>query len=71
MNGQYMVSEGSPFPDPLSLIEYYQTMKNGFITTPKLPCNRQPDQEAIAFRGLSVRELHAQMKSAAKKMVSF
>ncbi|RUS75078.1 hypothetical protein EGW08_017155 [Elysia chlorotica] len=68
MNGQYIVSEGSPFSDPLSLIEHYQTMKNGFITTPKVPCNRQPEQEAIAFRGLSVKELHAQMKSAAKRM---
>ncbi|GFR68117.1 tyrosine-protein kinase [Elysia marginata] len=68
MNGQYMVGEGSPFSDPLSLIEHYQTMKNGFITTPRVPCNRQPDQEAIAFRGLSVKELHAHMKSAAKKM---
>lgn len=68
MNGQYMVSEGSPFSDPVSLIEHYQTMKNGFITIPRVPCNRQPDQEAIAFRGLSVKELHAHMKSAAKKM---
>ncbi|GFO37119.1 tyrosine-protein kinase [Plakobranchus ocellatus] len=68
VNGQYMVSEGTPFPDPLSLIKHYQMLNNGFATMPKVPCNRHEGQEAIAFRGLSVEELHAHMKAAAKKM---
>uniref|UniRef100_A0A0B6YSM1 Tyrosine-protein kinase n=1 Tax=Arion vulgaris TaxID=1028688 RepID=A0A0B6YSM1_9EUPU len=68
IDGQYMIAEGVAFPDPVSLIQHYQNNNSGFVTVPRIPCSRSPQQEAIAFRGLSYRDLHSHMKETAKNM---
>ncbi|XP_059140212.1 tyrosine-protein kinase SYK-like [Physella acuta] len=68
IDGQFMIAEGVTFRDPVALIQHYQTHKTGFVTVPKIPCCRRPDQDAIAFRGLSYQDLHTHMRSAARNM---
>ncbi|KAI8773425.1 tyrosine-protein kinase SYK [Biomphalaria glabrata] len=68
IDGQFMIAEGLTFRDPIELIEHYQTHKTGFVTVPKIPCQRSPDQDAIAFRGVSYQDLHNHMKATAKNL---
>lgn len=68
IDGQFMIAEGVTFRDPVALIQHYQKHKTGFVTVPRIPCCRTPDQEAIAFRGLSYHDLHLHMKNCAKSM---
>lgn len=65
-----MIPDGHKFKDPIELIDFYKVDHTGLLTAPKFPCKRQPNQEAIAYRGLSYQDLHSLMKREAEKMVS-
>ncbi|KAH9488826.1 hypothetical protein Btru_058717 [Bulinus truncatus] len=68
IDGQFMIAEGQTFKDPVELIQHYKTHKTGFVTIPKIPCQRSPEQKAVAFRGVSYEDLHSYMKATAKSL---
>ncbi|KAK7099739.1 tyrosine-protein kinase SYK-like [Littorina saxatilis] len=68
VDGLYKIPEGKPFPGPVELIQHYQTNMDGFVTQPKVPCNRFSGQSPVAFRGITYHQLEKAMQIEAKKI---
>ncbi|KAK6179472.1 hypothetical protein SNE40_011824 [Patella caerulea] len=65
-DGQFMIPQGRKFPGPVELIEHYKNNLDGFVTAPTIPCERDADQQAIAFRGMTYSDLEKEMTVRAK-----
>ncbi|XP_055956360.1 tyrosine-protein kinase SYK-like [Patella vulgata] len=72
-DGQFVIPQGRKFPGPVELIEHYKNYLEGFVTAPTIPCERDPSQQAIAFRGMTYSDLEKEMTVRAKaiKKVAF
>lgn len=68
VDGLYKIPEGKAFPGPAELILHYQQHMDGFITQPKIACNRLPSQAPVAFRGITYYQLEKQLQLEAKKI---
>lgn len=68
VDGLYKIPEGKPFQGPFELIQYYQKHADGFVTQPRLPCNRLPSQAPVAFRGITYHQLEKQLQLEATKI---
>ena len=52
-----MIQDGKRFKGPVELVQHHERILDGFLTRPRLACDRQPDQPPMAWPGVTMHEL--------------
>ena len=61
-----MIQDGKSFPGPVELIQHHKQTLDGFLTKPKIPCERPPGYP-IAWPGVTYLQLEAALHQFAEK----
>lgn len=64
-----MIQDGKRFKGPVELVEHHQKILDGFLTRPTVACERQADQQPMAWPGVTMFDLEAILHDKTQNMV--
>ena len=67
-NGKVMIQDGKPFDGPIELVLHHQKNLDGFLCRPTVPCERESDQQPMAWPGVTMLELEMALVEKAKTL---
>ena len=56
-DGAVMIQDGKKFKGPVELVQHHERVLDGFLTRPTKACERHPEQQPMAWPGVTMLEL--------------
>ena len=67
-DGMVMIQDGKKFIGPIELVQHHEKVLDGFLTKPTIPCERQLDQQPMAWPLVTMFELEQALIEKAMSM---